>query len=649
MSTGERARGRAGLGVSWQLAAFGILALALTVGFWWYERTRPDARIVALVGTLAAFAALGRIAFAALPNVKPTSDIVLISGYALGGGPGFAVGAIAGLASNFFFGQGPWTPWQMAAWGVTGIVGAGLALVFRRTIGRWPLAIACCVCGFAFTAVQDAGDWITYSDHSFTQLVVYVGQGLGFDAIYAGSCLVFALAFGPALLRSIQRFTKRLEITWLAPGSSVTPLVAVAVALVGTAAVVGGARTPTAHAARMLTARAASGVLEGPVNYLRDAQNDDGGFGAQSGQPSSSLFAGWAALGLESAGVRLQSVNRGPGLIAYLQRAAGAADAGSIERNLLVARAAGLSATDFGGHDLVAMLRAKFTGDGSVGGVVNLTTFGILALRAAGLAVPARTEAWLLAQQDRDGGFGFGTRGGASDVDDTGAVLEAMASVPGARASAVRAHAIGYVRRQQDQDGGFPSQTGQGSNAQSTAWAVQGLDAAGVNPAGVHQAGGPPPLAYLQSLIGRDGSIAYARGQAQTPVWVTGEALMALAGKPLPLAPLSGPAATPARAPNAPAPAAGAPKSTTRSASSPSAATTTAATAAATATTAAGAVGAAGRGARGQGRAAGRRSLAPPADSAAKTPAGDGPAGLGVVGAVLTTATQTLTALRALM
>ena len=64
-----------------------------------------------------------------MPNVKPTTDIVLISGYALGGGPGFAVGAIAGLASNFFFGQGPWTPWQMAAWGVTGVVGAGLALV----------------------------------------------------------------------------------------------------------------------------------------------------------------------------------------------------------------------------------------------------------------------------------------------------------------------------------------------------------------------------------------------------------------------------------------------------------------------------------------------------------------------------------------
>ena len=126
--------------MSWQLAAFAILGVGLLAGFAWYERSKPDARIVALVGTLAAFGALGRIAFAAVPNVKPTTDIVLISGYALGGGPGFVVGAVAALTSNFFFGQGPWTPWQMAGWGATGIIGAGLATVTRGRIGRWPLA-----------------------------------------------------------------------------------------------------------------------------------------------------------------------------------------------------------------------------------------------------------------------------------------------------------------------------------------------------------------------------------------------------------------------------------------------------------------------------------------------------------------------------
>src|SRR5438105_1405279 len=142
----------------------------MAAGFAWYERKRPDARIVALVATLAAFAALGRIAFAALPNVKPTTDIVLVSGYALGGAPGFAVGALAGLTSNFFFGQGPWTPWQMAAWGATGIIGAALVRPTRGRIGRWSLAIVCAAVGYAFAAVQDVGDWVTYSDHSLAQL-----------------------------------------------------------------------------------------------------------------------------------------------------------------------------------------------------------------------------------------------------------------------------------------------------------------------------------------------------------------------------------------------------------------------------------------------------------------------------------------------
>src|ERR1700726_552601 len=156
--------------MSWQLAAFTILAIGLAGGFAWYERTRPGPRVVALVATLAALAALGRIAFAALPNVKPTTDIVLISGYALGPGPGFAVGALAGLTSNFFFGQGPWTPWQMAAWGATGLIGAGLATATGRRINRWTLAAVCLVAGFAFTAFQDVGDWVTYSDHSLGQL-----------------------------------------------------------------------------------------------------------------------------------------------------------------------------------------------------------------------------------------------------------------------------------------------------------------------------------------------------------------------------------------------------------------------------------------------------------------------------------------------
>jgi len=123
--------------VNWQVASFLVLAVVLGLGFAWYERSRPSAKVLSLVAARAALATVGRIAFAPIPNVKPTTDIALFAGYALGPVPGFAVGAVAALASNVFFGQGPWTPWQMLAWGGCGAVGAVAAPLLRTRMRSW--------------------------------------------------------------------------------------------------------------------------------------------------------------------------------------------------------------------------------------------------------------------------------------------------------------------------------------------------------------------------------------------------------------------------------------------------------------------------------------------------------------------------------
>lgn len=518
--------------MSWQIGTTAVLLAALGGGFAWYERMRPDARVIALVATLAAFAALGRIAFAALPNVKPTTDIVLISGYALGPAPGFVVGAVAALTSNFFFGQGPWTPWQMIGWGLTGLVGAGLAALTGRRIGRWPLALVCLITGFGFTALQDAGDWVNFSEHSPAQLGIYVGKGLGFDTVHAIGCFVFALAFGPALARSLERFVKRLEVRWVPDGRGAVPVLLFAAAAL---MIAGGARSGSARGAAS------------PVTYLLSAQNSDGGFGPAPGQASSPLFAGWGALGLAAQGERPSQVARGGhSLIAYLRASVQAAtDPGSLERTILAAVASGADPRSFGGHDLVAALEARLGRNGAVSDQTNLTAFAVLALRGAQVTPPARTLAWLVAQQDQDGGFNYATAGAASDVDDTGAVLEALAGDP--RATKAVSRAVRFITRQQDRDGGFPASPGAGSNAQSTAWAVQGLIAAGVDAGSVHRGGAPSPLAYLGSLIAPDGHVRYSSSSNQTPVWVTAEAAMALAGKPLPLAAVPRPHVAPPR------------------------------------------------------------------------------------------------------
>lgn len=204
--------------MSWIAGSGLVLVLAIGVGFAWYELEHPTSRMLALIATLAALAALGRVAFAPLPNVKPTTDIVLIAGYVLGGAPGFVVGAVAALASNVFFGQGPWTPWQMAGWGVVGLLGALLARMTARHAGRWTLALACGVAGAVYGAIQNLSLWITYSgDHTFAKLVAYFATSLPFDLAHILGNVAFCLAFGPALAAALRRFRARFEVEWVEP------------------------------------------------------------------------------------------------------------------------------------------------------------------------------------------------------------------------------------------------------------------------------------------------------------------------------------------------------------------------------------------------------------------------------------------------
>jgi len=106
----------------------------------------------------------------------------------------------------------------------------------------------------------------------------------------------------------------------------------------------------------------------------------------------------------------------------------------------------------------------------------------------------------------------------------------------------LRDSGVRFIAAQQNGDGGLPAQPGGDSNAQSTAFAVQGLIAVGADPGAV-RGHGRSPLDYLRSLTSPDGHVRYARGSDQTPVWVTAQALMALSGKALPLAAPAQPAA----------------------------------------------------------------------------------------------------------
>lgn len=110
---------------SFYLVSVAIMALALGVFFFSFERRRPAARELAVLAVMVALAVASRVVFIGIPFFKPMAAIIMIAGLAFGARSGFLVGAMAVLASNFMFGQGPWTPWQMLAYGFAGLV-AGL-------------------------------------------------------------------------------------------------------------------------------------------------------------------------------------------------------------------------------------------------------------------------------------------------------------------------------------------------------------------------------------------------------------------------------------------------------------------------------------------------------------------------------------------
>jgi hypothetical protein len=501
--------------MSWQVASLALLGIALAGGFAWYEREQPPARVVAVVAALAALAVVGRLAFAAIPNVKPTTDIVLFAGYALGAIPGFAVGAVTAIVSNIFLSHGPWTVWQMAGWGAVGVSGALLARVLRgREPNRFVLAAVCGAAGLAFGAWMDVYQWTLAARQDLDTYVAVAGTSLPYNLAHAAGNVVFCLLIGPAFLRGLARYRRRLEVRWeRSPAPVALGAVAVALLLLVPAAAV--AATPAQRAER----------------YLVKAQNKDGGFGATPSGSSSPLYTGWAGLALGSTGRNPLDVKRPGGRSVarfVLRGSASLSDIGEIERTLLLAKVAGLNPRGFGGRNLVAEIENRRRYDGSISGFVSYTAFGVMALRAGGASAGGSTVQWLVKSQNSDGGFGV-ARSSASDADMTGAALQALATVGRGGGPAAR-RAADWLRGSQNGDGGFGQSKGRASNAQSTAYAVQGLLAIGAGGGAVSRARG-----YLVRLQRGDGSVAYSSSSTQTPVWVTAQALMALEGKPLPL------------------------------------------------------------------------------------------------------------------
>ena len=497
--------------MSWQLASFLVLGAGLLAGFAWYERSRPPSQVVALVAALAALAIAGRIAFAAFPNVKPTTDIVVFAGYALGPAPGFAVGALTGLVSNFWFGQGPWTPWQMAGWGLCGAMGALLALGTRNA-GRLTLAAVCGFAGIAYGLLLNFSLMATYGgDMSLQRFLALEARAIPFDAAHALGNVAFALLAGPAMVRMLVRFRRRFQ--WRAPALATSILIALLL--------------PALAPAQSRAAGVDSGA-----SWLVGEQNADGGFGASPGDPSSASVTGWAMLGLAAAGRNPYDVERkGHNPVDYLRSNLDEiTSSGDLARTIVALEAAGADPRSLGGRNLVSALRDRRAENGSFQGWPGTTAYSVVALRAADATGGLQhTISWLVKVQNGDGGWGD-TPETPSNADVTAAVMQA---IPETKAAG---DGLTYLRRHQHSGGGFAVGSGGAVNSQSTGWAVQAMAAVGADPTRI-VSGGDSALDYLAARQAEDGHYRYSESSSQTPVWVTAEVLVGAASKSLPIEP----------------------------------------------------------------------------------------------------------------
>ena len=184
-----------------------IMAETMLPFFLVFEHRKPQARELILIAVLCAMGVAGRAAFFMLPNFKPVTALVIVSAVALGGETGFLVGALTMLLSNMYFQQGPWTPYQMFAMGIIGLL-AGV--LFRKGLLRRE-RLSLSIFGFLATllvygGIMNPAAMLMYQPApSWSLLLAYYIQGLPVDLVHAVSTFLFLWLLSEPMLEKLDR------------------------------------------------------------------------------------------------------------------------------------------------------------------------------------------------------------------------------------------------------------------------------------------------------------------------------------------------------------------------------------------------------------------------------------------------------------
>lgn len=182
-----------------------ILAFAACVPFFMaFESRMPSARELVILAVMVALSCTGRFLFAIIPGFKPVTAIVVITALYFGPEAGFLTGALSAVVSNLYFGQGPWTPFQMFVWGFLGLL-AGL-LSKPLLSSRLLLMLYGVFAGVAFSLMMDI--WTVLAadgTFNFSRYVAAVTSSFFFMVIYAISNVVFLLVLTNPIGQKLNR------------------------------------------------------------------------------------------------------------------------------------------------------------------------------------------------------------------------------------------------------------------------------------------------------------------------------------------------------------------------------------------------------------------------------------------------------------
>jgi len=195
--------------VNWGLIATILVILAVIAFFFEFESAAISSKEIALVAMLGTISAVSRVPFAVIPNVQPCTYLIICSGYVFGPVAGFMVGAVTALVSNFFLGQGPWTPYQMFAWGLAGV---SAAYIRRFGLGRVWLIIFGVIWGYLYGWIMNIWYWVAFIyPLTLRTFFVYQLTSIWFDTFHAiGNALLLGF-FGMKTIAILERFKQRFN------------------------------------------------------------------------------------------------------------------------------------------------------------------------------------------------------------------------------------------------------------------------------------------------------------------------------------------------------------------------------------------------------------------------------------------------------